>query len=89
LAVSARLLTVGAGLQRFELGRHLLHSVSKFGQLSRDRRYVVRSRDFAAILRPEPRGANRSGTLVSTRASLLVSLAVLSRRSDCRHQVSA
>ena len=35
------------------------------------------------------RRSNRSGTLVSTRASLLVSLAVLSRRSDCRHQVSA
>jgi hypothetical protein len=57
LAVSARLLTVGASLQRFELGRHLLHGVSKFGQLSRDARYVLGSCDSAAILRPESRRA--------------------------------
>ena len=74
LGVCARLLTVGARLQRFELGRHLLHGVRKFGQLSRDRRYVVRSCDFTAILRPGDAGrqGDRSATLVSTRASLLV-----------------
>lgn len=47
-------------MQRFELGRHLLHGVRKFGQLSRDRRYVVRSCDFTAILRPETRAPRRS-----------------------------
>lgn len=56
LAVSTLLLAVGASLQRFELGRHLLHGVSQFGQLSGDARYVIGSCDSAAILRPESRG---------------------------------
>jgi hypothetical protein len=64
LAVSTLLLTVGASLQRFELGRHLLHGVSKFGRLSGDARYVLGSCDSAAILRPESRGAK--GTVSPT-----------------------
>ena len=46
LAISANLLTVGAIPQRFELGRHLLHGVGEFGQLSGDARYVLGGCDY-------------------------------------------
>ena len=45
LAVRALLLRIGAFLERFKLGRHLLHGVGEFGQLSGDARYVLRGCD--------------------------------------------
>jgi hypothetical protein len=50
LGGSERLLSVGTLLQRLQLGRHLLHGVGEFGQLSGDARYVIGGCDSAAIL---------------------------------------
>jgi hypothetical protein len=88
LAVSTLLLTVGASLQRFELGRHLLHGVSEFGQLSGDARYVLGSCDSAAILRPESRRAkptenSKTGSGRTTRVVGEVADGVCSLGSVC------
>jgi hypothetical protein len=51
LIVGTLLLSFGAVLQRLEVGRHLLHGMSEFGQLPGDARYVLRGCDSTEILR--------------------------------------
>jgi hypothetical protein len=56
---SERLLSVGTLRQRLQVGRHLLHGVGEFGQLSGDSRYVIGGCDSAAILRVLSGGSRR------------------------------
>jgi hypothetical protein len=60
LRLGALLLRVGTLSQRPELGRHLLHGMSEFGQLSGEARYVLVSCNSAEILRPQPPRRSRS-----------------------------